>query len=77
MTSSVSSPIAFWTLPWSLRDGVQARADVLVLDAVLDPATVTVGVIAVLVTLLTRLRGPARADSRELLVRMSVPTTAG
>jgi hypothetical protein len=59
-------------LAWSLRTGVQARADGVVLHAVLDVlAAVTAGVTAVLVTRLTRLLGPPRVRRRELLV--SVP----
>ena len=65
--------LAMVVLVWSLRTGVQARADGVVLHAVLDVlAAVTAGVTAVLVTRLTRLLGPPRARRRELLV--SVPT---
>ncbi|GAA2548870.1 DUF4328 domain-containing protein [Pseudonocardia hydrocarbonoxydans] len=56
-------------LLWGLRTGVQARADGVVLHGVLDLlAAVVAGVTAVLVTHLTRLLAPARADRRELLV---------
>jgi Domain of unknown function (DUF4328) len=64
--------MALVVLAWSLRTGVQARADGVVLHAVLDVlAAVTAGVTAVLVTRLTRLLGPPRVRRRELLV--SVP----
>ncbi len=57
-------------LLWGLRTGVQARADGVVLHAVLDLlAAGTAGVTAVLLTRLTRLLGPARTDRRELMVR--------
>lgn len=61
--------LAAVVLLWSLRDGVQVRADGVVLHAVLDLlAAVTAGVTAVLVTRLTRLLGPIRPRRRELLV---------
>ncbi|MDN5750771.1 MAG: hypothetical protein L0H64_20065, partial [Pseudonocardia sp.] len=61
-------------LLWALRPGVQARADGVVLHAVLNLlAAVTAGVTATLVTRLTRLLGPARADRRELVVRVTAP----
>ncbi len=54
---------------WSLRTGVQALADGVVLHAVLDVlAAVTAVVTARVVLHLTRLLGPARTDRRELLV---------
>ena len=53
------------TLVWSLRTGVQARADGVVLHAALDLlAAVTAGSTAVLVRRLTRLLGPVRAPRR-------------
>ncbi|NMH93993.1 DUF4328 domain-containing protein [Pseudonocardia bannensis] len=56
-------------LVWSLRDGVQAMADGVVLHAVLDlVAAATAAVSAVLVGRLTQLLGPARAVRREVLV---------
>jgi hypothetical protein len=56
-------------LLWSLRSGVQARADGVVLHAVLDLlAAVTAGVTAVLVVRLTRLLTPSRGTHREVLV---------
>jgi hypothetical protein len=59
-------------LAWSLRSGVQARADGVVLHAVLDVlAAVTAGTTAVLLTRLTRLLGPPRARPREILVAVS------
>lgn len=58
-------------LLWSLRTGVQARADGVLLHAGLDVlAAVTAAVTAVLVTRLTRLLGPARVRPREVLVRV-------
>lgn len=54
---------------WSLWSGVQARADGVVLHALLDLlATATAAVTAVLVTRLTRLLGPVRDAPRELVV---------
>ncbi len=62
---------------WSLRTGVQALADGVVLHAVLDVlAAVTAVVTARVVTHLTRLLGPARTDRRELLVRLAPPVSA-
>jgi hypothetical protein len=59
-------------LVWSLRTGVQARADGVVLHAVLDVlAAVTAGVTAVLVTRLTRLLGPPKVRRRELVVSVA------
>lgn len=56
---------------WSLREGVQAMADGVVLHAVLDLlAAGTAAVTAVLVARLTRLLGPALPGRRELLVRV-------
>lgn len=61
-------------LLWGLRTGVQARADGVLLHALLDVlAAATAGVTAVLVGHLTRLLAPARSDRRELLVRVSGP----
>jgi Domain of unknown function (DUF4328) len=61
-------------LLWSLRDGVQARADGVVLHAVLDLlAAVTAGVTARLVLHLTRLLAPAAPHRRELLLRLATP----
>lgn len=63
--------LAGFVLLWSLRTGVQARADGVLLHALLDAlAAVTAAVTAVLVTRLTRLLGPARVVRRELLVRV-------
>jgi hypothetical protein len=58
-------------LLWSLRSGVQARADGVVLHAVLDLlAAVTAAVTARLVVRLSRLLGPARPRRRELVVEV-------
>lgn len=66
--------LAAVVLLWSLRQGVQARADGVVLHAVSNLlAATTAGVTASLVTRLTRLLGPARADRRELVVRVTAP----
>jgi hypothetical protein len=62
-------------LLWSLREGVQARADGVVLHAVLDLlAAVTAGVTARLVLRLTRLLAPTRPRRRELLLRVTPPS---
>ncbi|WP_219416633.1 DUF4328 domain-containing protein [Pseudonocardia nigra] len=64
-------------LLWSLRQGVQARADGVVLHAVLDLlAAVTAGVTAVLIVRLTRLLGPARPQRREILLGLRPPPGA-
>jgi len=56
-------------LVWSWRTGVQARADGVMLHAVLDVlAAVTAGVTAVLVGRLTVLLNPVRAPRRRLLL---------
>ncbi len=61
-------------LLWSLRTGVQARADGVVLHAVLDLlAAATAATTAVLLTYLTRLLSPPRAARRELLMAVRSP----
>lgn len=61
-------------LLWTLRDGVQARADGVVLHALLDLlAAATAAVTARLVSRLTRLIGPVRARPRELVVAIGGP----
>jgi hypothetical protein len=63
---------------WALRGSVQARADGVVLHALLDLlAAVTAATTAVLITHLTRLLAPARTDRREILVRVGAPAPAG
>jgi hypothetical protein len=58
-------------LLWSLRTGVQARADGVVLHAVLDLlAAITAGVTARLVLRITRLLAPAAPRKREVLMRV-------
>jgi hypothetical protein len=69
--------LAAVVLLWSLRDGVQARADGVVLHAVLDVlAAATAAVTAQLVTRLTRLLAPARLRRREVLLRVTPPSVA-
>ena len=64
--------LAGLVLLWSLRTGVQARADGVVLHAVLDLlAVATAGTTAVLVVRLTRLLGPPRAVRREVVVSVA------
>lgn len=66
--------LAAVVLLWSLRTGVQARADGVLLHALLDVvASATAAVTALLIVRLTRLLGPARAGRRELVVRVSEP----
>lgn len=61
-------------LLWSLRTGVQALADGVMLHAVLDLlAAATAAVTAVLVVRLTALLGPARPGRRETVVRVGAP----
>jgi hypothetical protein len=67
----VSVVLAAVVLLWSLRDGVQARADGVVLHAVLDGiAAATAVVTARLVLRLTRLLAPVHPRRRELLLRI-------
>jgi hypothetical protein len=74
---AVSVVLAAVVLLWSLRTGVQALADGVVLHAVLDVlAAVTAVVTARLVLLLTRLLAPAPSRRREVLVRVSPPLGA-
>jgi hypothetical protein len=62
---------------WSLREGVQARADGVVLHALLDAlAAGTAGCTAVLVARMTRLVGPVRPVEREILVRSGARNSA-
>jgi hypothetical protein len=64
-------------LLWSLRTGVQARADGVVLHAVLDLlAAVTAAVTARVVLLLTRLLAPSAPRRREVLVRVGPKSTS-
>ena len=64
----VGGVLAAAVLAWSWRTGVQARADGVVLHAVLDlVAAATAGVTAVLVGRLTALLNPVRAPRRLLL----------
>jgi hypothetical protein len=64
-------------LLWSLRDGVQARADGVLLHAVLDLlAAVTAGVTARLVLRLTRLLAPTAPRRRQVLLRINPPPSA-
>ena len=61
--------LAAVTLLWSLRTGVQARADGVLLHAWADLlAAVTAATTVVLVVRLTRMLAPARATRREVLV---------
>ena len=61
--------LATVVLAWTLRAGVQARADGVVLHAVLDlVAAATAAVAARLVVRLTQLLGPPRVRRREILV---------
>jgi hypothetical protein len=65
----VGGVLAAVVLAWSWRTGVQARADGVVLHAVLDlVAAATAGVTAVLVGRLTALLNPVRAPRRRLLL---------
>jgi uncharacterized protein DUF4328 len=69
---AVSVVLTAVVLLWSLRDGVQARADGVVLHALLDlVAAVTAGVTARLVLRLTRLLAPAAPRRREVLMRVN------
>jgi hypothetical protein len=77
----VGGVIAAVVLVWSWRTGVQARADGVVLHAVLDlVAAAPAGVTAVLVGRLTALLNPVRAPRRRLLLAVqdgaTTPPTA-
>ncbi len=73
----VSVLLAAFVALWSLRTGVQALADGVLLHAVLDVlAAATAVVTARVVTHLTRLLVPARTDRREVLVRLAPPVSA-
>jgi hypothetical protein len=61
--------LAVVVLAWSLRTGVQARADGVLLHAVLDLlAAVTAGLTALLLSRMTRLLAPPGRGPREILV---------
>jgi hypothetical protein len=63
--------LAAVALLWSLRTGVQARADGVVLHALADlAAAATAALTARVVARLTRLLGPARPVARETLVQV-------
>jgi hypothetical protein len=63
------------TLAWSLRSGVQAEADGVVLHAVSDLlAAAAAGVTAVLLGRLTALLGPVRPSRREVVLAVREPT---
>jgi hypothetical protein len=69
--------LAAVVLAWSWRTGVQARADGVVLHAVVDlVAAVTAGATAVLVGRLTTLLNPVRAPRRRLLLALRAPAAA-
>ncbi len=66
--------LAATVLLWSMREGVQARADGVLLHALLDlVAAATAVATAVLITRLTHLLGPARLRPRRLVVRVGTP----
>jgi hypothetical protein len=74
---AVGVVLAAVVLLWSFRNGVQARADGVVLHAVLDLlAAATAVVTARLVLRLTRLLAPGGPQRRELLVRVNQKPTA-
>jgi hypothetical protein len=63
--------LATITLLWGLRDGVQARADGVVLHAIVDLVAVATAVVTVrVVTLLTALLSPAPQSKRMRLVKV-------
>jgi Domain of unknown function (DUF4328) len=74
---AVSVVLTAVVLLWSLREGVQARADGVVLHALLDlVAAATAGVTARLVLRLMRLLAPPRPHRRELLMGVKPPAAA-
>jgi Domain of unknown function (DUF4328) len=74
---AVGGVLSVVVLLWSLRTGVQARADGVVLHAVLDLLAATTAVLtALLVTRLTRLLLPNPRPQREILVSVSEPISA-
>ncbi len=63
------------TLLWGLRDGVQARADGVVLHALVDLLAVATAIVTVrVVTLLTALLSPAPQPQRMQLVKVLPPS---
>jgi hypothetical protein len=69
---AIGCALAAVTLLLSLRTGIQARADGVVLHAVVDlVAAATAAVTAVLLVRLTRLLGPPRVVPRELVVAVN------
>jgi hypothetical protein len=74
---AASGLFAVAVLLWSLRTGVQARADGVLLHAVLDLlAVLTAALTALLVARLTRLLVPDRRAPREVLVSVAERDTA-
>lgn len=74
---AVGGVLAVVVAAWGLRDGVQARADGVVLHAVLDLLAAGVAVTtALLITHLTRLLSPARSDRRKIVVRVNEPESS-
>ncbi|MGI5126679.1 DUF4328 domain-containing protein [Pseudonocardia sp. CA-107938] len=74
ITWAVGGVLAVLTLVWLFLPGVQARADGVVLHAVLDlVATASAALLARHITLVTRLLGPFRTTRRELVVSLGPP----
>jgi hypothetical protein len=66
------------TLAWSLRSGVQAEADGVVLHAAVDAlAAVTAATTALVVGRLTALLGPVRSPRRQVVLAVRPPTPTG
>ncbi len=77
ITWVVGGVLAVLTVGWLFLPGVQARADGVVLHAIVDLlAAASAGLLALLVTHLTRLLGPFRTTRRELVVSVREPTPA-
>ncbi len=70
----VGGVLAAFAIGWLFLPGVQARADGVVLHAVVDlVATVSAALLARFITHITRLLGPFRAARREVLVSVASP----
>ncbi len=66
------------TLAWSLRSGVQAEADGVVLHAAVDAlAAVTAATTALVVGRLTALLGPVRSPRRQVVLAVRPPSPTG
>jgi hypothetical protein len=74
LTWAANGVLAVLAVVWLLLPGVQARADGVVLHALVDlAATLSAALLAVHVTRITQLLGPFRVTRREVLVSVGSP----